>query len=367
MKCPEIRASGVERDNRIISKIFGELWRKMGPEERAPYQAEAKRLAREHKKKYPNYRFSPKARKEAKQRRNVKHDPFTKERVAVIADTVYNGGDIREAAEEFDAMVRQEPIVGLAADPSDQYTTGVFDAKAWVPPTPASDAGSSLSGETPFRSPLLPPTSPQELPDLANLSIVDQAGPLSPLDLTTDSIQVSSMLSRHTFVPSNICPQAPVLNIVPLPDVADVAGYASYPPQLQVPAYAPLPSYPHGSLALSDMYATHDASFSAPGGAQDGYYGEAFVSTYVDYSANADPAFSFEPPAVAFPQGGLFDQSYSIVDPTLQAPTDWSFSTGAYEQMDFSQASAEYVADSEDLNVWPGFAQNDIGPKGWAQ
>ncbi|EJF58472.1 high mobility group box domain-containing protein, partial [Dichomitus squalens] len=59
-KCADFTDAGVESDHRIISKIFGELWKKMGPEERAPYVEEAKRRAREHKMKHPNYRFSPK-------------------------------------------------------------------------------------------------------------------------------------------------------------------------------------------------------------------------------------------------------------------------------------------------------------------
>ncbi|KAI1786291.1 hypothetical protein LXA43DRAFT_1065195 [Ganoderma leucocontextum] len=393
LKCPEIRASGVERDNRIISRIVGGIWKNMSDDEKAPYRGEAKRLADAHKQEHPDYRFSPQTRAEPKKKRNVKRrDEVTRQRVAAIAQAALEGESIKKAAEEFDALNTQQPAVGLAKDPSDQYTTGIFDAKAWVPPRPALEVAIPVvipvaGEETPFRSPLLPPSSLENLPDLANLSLGDGLSPLSALDLTVKPIQ------------------APTLHVVPLPDVADCEGLElSYPEspvydyvaQPQVPAYAVHPSQPQGTLSLKDTYNADlfPAFPTAP--AQDAYafpYGQAYSHDCPEYAAPVhQPAFVLgqhvpNPDVAAFqPQMTLsYDNNYAVPSASLQVQPAaevavWSYPivvpSNHFQGYQYSQEMMAYasqmlgngVVPVEGLNAWPAaYGQNyQMGLQGWA-
>ncbi|PIL30868.1 transcription factor [Ganoderma sinense ZZ0214-1] len=337
-KCPEIRAEGVERDNRIISRIVAGIWKKMSDVEKAPYRTEARLLADAHKAAHPDYRFSPQARAEPKKRRNVKRrDEVTRQRVAAIAQAALEGASMKEAAAEFDALNVQEPAVaGLEKDPSDQYTTGVFDVKAWVPPRPALEVAIPAAGEgTPFRSPLLPPSSLDGLSGMANLTISggDGSSPLSPLGLTVKQIQVRPT-SCHSLsgAASTVHQHAPTLHVVPLPEVPEVEGLElAYPPtpayqclpQPQMPAYAVHPSQPQGALALGDTFeadiAPATAFFSQDAYASSMAYGQVFSHDSQGYVAPAhQPEFVFgqhvpSPDVAVFGQTQLalaFDSHY---------------------------------------------------------
>ncbi|KAM5534352.1 hypothetical protein V8D89_011945 [Ganoderma adspersum] len=412
-KCPEIRAEGVERDNRIISRIVGRIWREMTEDEKAPYREEARRLADAHKEANPGYRFSPQARAEPKKRRNVKRrDDVTRQRVAAIAQAALEGASMKDAAAEFDALNTQEPAVaGLEKDPSDQYTTGVFDAKAWVPPRPTLEVVIPAAGEeTPFRSPLLPPSSLDDLSELANLSISlgDGSSPLSPLDLTVKSIQVRPQ--PYHSLPGAVSAEhqhAPSLHIVPLPDVPEAEGIElaypptpayEYVPQPQVPAYAVRPSQPHGALALGDTY---DADI-APATAylsQDAYahstaYGQVFTHDCQDYAAPFyQPAFAlgqhvpspevavFDPTqlTLAFDDGynAIPDHSVHYVQPTTEVANAWpympsnnfeAYQIQSQEMAAFAAQMQGFVAPVGGLDAWPtAYAQNgQMGMHNWS-
>ncbi|KAI0825244.1 high mobility group box domain-containing protein, partial [Trametes gibbosa] len=64
-----VKANGVEHDHRMISKILGKVWRALPAEEKAVYQKRAAEEKREHRLKYPNYRFSPRQRTEKAKKR----------------------------------------------------------------------------------------------------------------------------------------------------------------------------------------------------------------------------------------------------------------------------------------------------------
>ncbi|KZT60548.1 HMG-box, partial [Calocera cornea HHB12733] len=49
----------LEPDHRNLSRIAGEMWKKLGDTEREIYVEMARKEKEEHKKKYPNYRYSP--------------------------------------------------------------------------------------------------------------------------------------------------------------------------------------------------------------------------------------------------------------------------------------------------------------------
>ncbi|KAJ3762996.1 high mobility group box domain-containing protein, partial [Lentinula raphanica] len=48
-----------ERRQQQLSKVAGECWNLMSPEEKQVWHDEAARRMREHQLKYPNYKFAP--------------------------------------------------------------------------------------------------------------------------------------------------------------------------------------------------------------------------------------------------------------------------------------------------------------------
>ncbi|KAI0065932.1 hypothetical protein BV25DRAFT_1789169, partial [Artomyces pyxidatus] len=49
----------VERRQQHLSRVAGECWNMLPPEEKKKWQAEAARVLAEHKAKYPSYKFTP--------------------------------------------------------------------------------------------------------------------------------------------------------------------------------------------------------------------------------------------------------------------------------------------------------------------
>ena len=69
-------------DNKAVSKILGQRWAALSPAGRETYQAEAQRLADEHKRLYPDWRFTRETKKKekkakAKEGRSRKSKPRT--------------------------------------------------------------------------------------------------------------------------------------------------------------------------------------------------------------------------------------------------------------------------------------------------
>ncbi|KAG8901305.1 hypothetical protein FRB99_005405 [Tulasnella sp. 403] len=54
----------VESDHRKISKIVGRIWNNLSPEEKAVWEERARKEKEEHKRQYPDYRYSPINRKD---------------------------------------------------------------------------------------------------------------------------------------------------------------------------------------------------------------------------------------------------------------------------------------------------------------
>ena len=62
----DVSSENPRMHNSEISKLLGHGWRKLTQAERQPYIAEAQRLARLHKEKYPNYKYKPRRKKQAR-------------------------------------------------------------------------------------------------------------------------------------------------------------------------------------------------------------------------------------------------------------------------------------------------------------
>ncbi|KAG8951474.1 hypothetical protein FRC04_006006 [Tulasnella sp. 424] len=63
---------GTEADHRNISKIAGAVWRALPPEEKLQWHRKALEEKEMHKRKYPNYKYTPVLRREGVNRRKVK-------------------------------------------------------------------------------------------------------------------------------------------------------------------------------------------------------------------------------------------------------------------------------------------------------
>ncbi|KAJ7275559.1 hypothetical protein B0H12DRAFT_1087788 [Mycena haematopus] len=107
----ELCASGkiskqVEGDNRHISITAGELWKAFSEEKKKPYQIAAELEKLEHRRRYPNYRFSPTARTtkpiKRKVQRNGAKDIERSRQVAKLLLAGKEGDELEEAMMNLD-------------------------------------------------------------------------------------------------------------------------------------------------------------------------------------------------------------------------------------------------------------------------
>ncbi|KAJ8079343.1 hypothetical protein PM082_021845 [Marasmius tenuissimus] len=75
-------------DNKQMSKVLGEKWRALSPEERKWYKDEAARLKKEHKEKYPNWVFKPTKPVNGKKRKNSEDDDEVEEIESPAASSI---------------------------------------------------------------------------------------------------------------------------------------------------------------------------------------------------------------------------------------------------------------------------------------
>ncbi|EJT98280.1 hypothetical protein DACRYDRAFT_24732 [Dacryopinax primogenitus] len=99
----------LEPDHRNLSRIAGEMWKKLTAKEREPFNKMADDEKAEHKKKYPNYRYAPAQRtvhhtvldgNRRKVHRRPEADEQERRRCAEMAELVHKGvsGEALEAA-----------------------------------------------------------------------------------------------------------------------------------------------------------------------------------------------------------------------------------------------------------------------------
>ncbi|RPD58452.1 hypothetical protein L227DRAFT_654830 [Lentinus tigrinus ALCF2SS1-6] len=249
-KCEHFRQSNVETDHRIISRIIGDWWKNVSPEEKKYYMDKAAQEKEEHARLYPDYRYSPKARLVPPKRRKVKRNGETdRQRCRLIADLLQKGDSnkLKETVDEFDRKTQQEKSHHAAHEAGDVYTTAVFDSSSWVPPsTPplSSPSAASTCSETPFRSPLLPPSTPPSAPTSNTVAIQEQSlDPLTPLQLGPG---VEDSCNGRTIQPTHL----------PTPEAVDNTAY-SQPASFPLPpavGFGALHSQQQGVLGMSNLY-----------------------------------------------------------------------------------------------------------------
>ncbi|KAI0651422.1 hypothetical protein C8Q79DRAFT_34095 [Trametes meyenii] len=333
--CTNVKESRVEHDHRMISKILGEVWRKLDDDKKDHYKQLAAKEKREHAIRYPNYRFSPQQRAEKAKKRKVKRNgPADKQRCETVAKFLLagkGGNALKAEIDKFDMSTLQD---GDASESSGDFSTGVFDSRTWVAPAESessssfsspvpSSAASLASSDSPaFRSPLLPPSTAQTPAirsplDMPHITRLDTLSPLSPM-------QVSPLEPQPHA-------QAPALGPVPLPQVPDptAAHFPSgYPPLYPIPSTdLGLGLLQHqGELGLSQMYALPAESMVPSSGE---YVYPALGFPEQQFPVNDVQAPSYQPQLPTQLEGA---QSFCppMMDGTWDAAKDASLFSGAH-------------------------------------
>ena len=78
----------VERDHRNISRIISHMWRSLGKEERAMWEAQAQVEKERHRREHPDYKYRPGSRRTNISRRNVRKLSSTERECEHIADVI---------------------------------------------------------------------------------------------------------------------------------------------------------------------------------------------------------------------------------------------------------------------------------------
>lgn len=107
----DVSSENPRMHNSEISKLLGHGWRKLTPEERQPYIAEAQRLARVHREKYPDYKYKPR-RKKQNRNSELRMSSITQQQVNMN----YDASEIRH---DNSRLVTEE-----IDEPSRTYTVG---------------------------------------------------------------------------------------------------------------------------------------------------------------------------------------------------------------------------------------------------
>ncbi|KAG8993954.1 hypothetical protein FRB90_000567 [Tulasnella sp. 427] len=162
---------GTEADHRNISKIAGAVWRSLLPDEKLKWHNKALEEKEAHRKKYPNYRYTPVARRENVSRRMVKQKLWEGVDSDDEIDTAPEGSPYSTPATSFTST--------NAPTPSSSRAPGVFEIGE-----SSYTSSTSLPCSTPSTS--LSPTSSQTVVDPAET-------PAPPFDHSTPP---SANLSR---------------------------------------------------------------------------------------------------------------------------------------------------------------------------
>lgn len=143
----------IERDHRHISRVIALCWKKLPDDEKAIWYELAEEEKKQHKLKYPNYRFKPVSRTTPVVRRKVKRNgPREVLRCHRLADFIAagkTGSELESAIRAYDAEIFSDPRIPerFIPAPPPRKLSPVYDSCQFQ-----SGFESSI-----FRSPLLRP------------------------------------------------------------------------------------------------------------------------------------------------------------------------------------------------------------------
>ncbi|KAK0446418.1 uncharacterized protein EV420DRAFT_902192 [Desarmillaria tabescens] len=99
---------GTEHDSRHLSRIIGELWRKLSEEEKNEYYRRAEVEKEAHQKLYPDYAYHPQKRttppKKRNTKRNTQADITRSKDIAVLLHTGKTGSELEEAVRKMSSI-----------------------------------------------------------------------------------------------------------------------------------------------------------------------------------------------------------------------------------------------------------------------
>lgn len=135
-------SAGVEKDHRRISQIIAAYWNSLSDAEKQPWADKAAEEKEAHRRKHPDYRFSPVNRASPVKRRKTKRNgPQEKERDKRLGAALAAGLDgpkLQEVIQQIDASL---PLATPGQSAVEQNVADI-----------SSNARSHI-----FRSPLIPP------------------------------------------------------------------------------------------------------------------------------------------------------------------------------------------------------------------
>ncbi|KAF8167862.1 hypothetical protein B0H34DRAFT_34338 [Crassisporium funariophilum] len=164
----------VEHDNRHISRIVGHCWNQMPEEEKECWRIKAEEEKASHLEKYPDYRFAPVTRVKKPLKRKVKRNGEDEMlRCRRVADLLLEG---KEGDDLATAINEELPKKCSSHDKDESPETQPESTSCLLSAEPEA-----LIDEPAFRSPLLPPSTPDNCPT-ANVPALENFGQSSARD-----------------------------------------------------------------------------------------------------------------------------------------------------------------------------------------
>lgn len=238
---------GGMRDHRKISITAGVLWKSLSKQQQQPYRDEAAVKKLEHKKKYPDYRYSPENKRNVKKRKSTRDHLAEKKHCHRLAKTMMEEGlgeDLLTLSPVQSPVYEQSSLLYTDTDtnPSFHIPTSSHDPSGQIlEPNAEEDQNAQLDCNFPQ-------------PFLENIDVapIEPAWCIASLGLSLSGFQDSDERSvRYSCISSPIATefslQFPVTNGFDMSSLFD--SPPMYEATLQADALHPMGNvWPHASL-----------------------------------------------------------------------------------------------------------------------
>lgn len=215
----------VERDHRQISRIAGQVWNEMSDEARKPFIEQALVAKEEHKKKYPDYKFSPVSKGKGGKRRSREDVRAQVSRSKAIAQLLLSGleGDnLAAVTKQMNDYGDMQDSEATSSQPkvSKARKTGKATKSRRSRRRPSPSPYPSPPPSPPSGPTLMPPSSPLTSPESSSPSL-----PLSPepKDLSSPPLEAPSLPSTSYDAMAGTYP-SPLNEPAPLEVCAYIVG-----------------------------------------------------------------------------------------------------------------------------------------------
>lgn len=253
----------VERDHRNISRIISHMWRSLGKEERAMWEAQAQAEKERHRREHPDYKYRPGSRRTNINRRNVRKLSSTERECEHIADVILKAcgrsgvkrrrsstGQIRRLQPSDlsvcpDALMPQRPPLrrsissnGLVLPPTLTNRQAALESRYDAPSFLRPSSFDVRRGKMLRRSSSAPPAESaglcvsQDAENAHGLTLGDDPVAGDALDWVLDTPLLSEQSSPFTLDPSALV-HSPFQGLAPQPS-APLLGEQATQPSIEV-------------------------------------------------------------------------------------------------------------------------------------